>query len=189
MTVADCAGTAVAWGATLDEVKRFIAPARRRAEQRATADAFINGLLSRAERKTGRMLPEEVGQERPYGMQSLLGRSSWSADVLCGLVRRYVVDAPGDADGVLVVDEIGFVKKGDHSVRVARQYSGTAGRVENCQVGVFAAYASRFGHALIDRRSYLPRSWAEDQAQRRRAKVPEDVAAIAHRKSRYKPQL
>ena len=176
MTVADWAGTAVAWGAALDEAKRFIAPAFRRAEQRATAGAFIDGLLSRAERKTGWMLAEEVGHERPYRMQSLLGRSSWSADALCDLVRRYAIDSLGDADGVLVVDETGFVKKGNHSVGVARQYSGTAGRVENCQVGVFAAYASRFGHALIDRRLYLPKSWAEDPERRARAKVPGDVA-------------
>lgn len=175
MTVADWAGTAVAWGAALDEVKRFVAPAFRRVEQRTTAEAFIDGLLSRAERKTGWMLAEEVGHERPYRMQSLLGRSSWSADALCALVRRYVVDSLGDADGVLVIDETGFVKKGNHSVGVARQYSGTAGRVENCQVGVFAAYASRFGHALIDRRLYLPKSWAEDPERRVRAKVPEEV--------------
>lgn len=175
MTVADWAGTVVDWREALDEVKQFIAPAFKRIEQRATADAFLEGLLSRAERKTGWMLAEEAGHERPYRMQSLLGRSSWSADTLCERVRGYVVDALGDGDGVLVVDETGFMKKGSHSVGVARQYSGTAGRVENCQVGVFAAYASRFGHALIDRRLYLPKGWAEDRARRARAKVPEDV--------------
>jgi SRSO17 transposase len=175
MTVADWAGTVVDWREALDEVKQFIAPAFKRIEQRATADAFIEGLLSRAERKTGWMLAEEAGHERPYRMQSLLGRSSWSADTLCERMRGYVVDVLGDGDGVLVVDETGFLKKGGHSVGVARQYSGTAGRVENCQVGVFAAYASRFGHALIDRRLYLPKGWAEDRARRARAKVPEEV--------------
>ena len=175
MTVADWAGTVVDWREALDEAKRVIAPAFRRIEQRATAFAFLDGLLSRAERKTGWMLAEEAGHDRPYRMQSLLGRSAWSADALCARVRRYVVDALGDDDGILVVDETGFLKKGDHSVGVARQYSGTAGRVENCQVGVFAAYASRFGHALVDRRLYLPRGWAEDRDRRAGAKVPEAV--------------
>ncbi|WP_259129890.1 IS701 family transposase [Rhizobium sp. BK661] len=119
---------------------------------------------------------EEAGLDHPYRLQSLLGRSSRSADALCDRVRRYVADALGDADGVLVVDETGFVKKGEHSVGVTRQYSGTAGRVENCQVGVFAAYASRFFHALIDRRLYLPKGWAENQARRVNACVPEDAA-------------
>ena len=95
-------------------------------------------------------------------MQSLLGRSSWDADSLRDLVRDEVIACLGDPSGVLVVDETGFLKKGEHSVGVARQYSGAAGRVENCQVGVFLAYASRLGQALIDRRLYLPEAWAED---------------------------
>ena len=93
-------------------------------------------------------------------MQSLLGRSSWDADVLCDKIREEVLASLGDPRGVLVVDETGFLKKGTHSVGVARQYSGTAGRVENCQVGVFLAYASPLGQALIDRRLYLPEAWA-----------------------------
>ncbi|WOS61810.1 IS701 family transposase [Sinorhizobium fredii] len=176
MAVSDWVGTGLDWPHALADMKQFLAPAFRRVEQRASAGTFIDGVLSRAERKTGWMLAEEAGLDRPYRLQSLLGRSSWSADALCDRVRRYVADALGDADGVLVVDETGFVKKGEHSVGVARQYSGTAGRVENCQVGVFAAYASRFGHALIDRRLYLPKGWAENQARRAKACVPEDVA-------------
>lgn len=176
MAVSDWVGTGLDWRQGLAEMKAFLAPSFRRVEQRASASTFIDGILSRAERKTGWMLAEETGLDRPYRLQSLLGRSSWSADALCDRVRRYVTDALGDADGVLVVDETGFVKKGEHSVGVARQYSGTAGRVENCQVGVFAAYASRFGHALIDRRLYLPKGWAENQARRVKASVPEDVA-------------
>jgi SRSO17 transposase len=176
MTVADWAGTVVGWGAALDDVKQFIAPAFKRLEQRTSAASFLDGLLSRAERKTGWMLAEEVGLDRPYRLQSLLGRSTWSADVLRGLVQDYVMTALGDKDGVLVVDETGFVKKGGHSVGVARQYSGTAGRIENCQVGVFLGYASRYGHALIDRRLYLPQAWAEDRERRRKTSVPEDVA-------------
>jgi SRSO17 transposase len=87
-----------------------------------------------------------------------------------------VIEALGDADGVLVVDETGFIKKGEHSVGVARQYSGTAGRIENCQIGVFLAYASRYGQALIDRRLYLPEAWAQDESKRAKAGVPEEVA-------------
>jgi SRSO17 transposase len=122
------------------------------------------------------MRAEQAGFTGPYRIQSLLGRSSWSADGLRERVRDYAVAALGDPAGVLVVDETGFLKKGTHSVGVARQYSGTAGRVENCQVGVFACYASRWGHALIDRELYLPKAWAEDSARRDRAHVPEAVA-------------
>jgi SRSO17 transposase len=137
--------------------------------------AFIEGLLSGAERKTGWMLAEEAGLGQPYRIQSLLGRSIWSADDLCFRVRSYVLEVLGDPDGVLVVDETGFPKKGDHSAGVGRQYSGTAGRIENCQIGVFAGYASRWGHALLDRRLYLPKDWAGDAARRAKAHVPQDV--------------
>ncbi len=122
------------------------------------------------------MMAEQAGAERPYRMQSLLGRSVWDADGLRDQVREYVVEALGDPEGVLVVDETGFVKKGEHSVGVARQYSGTAGRIENSQIGVFLGYASRHGQALIDRRLYLPQSWTEDRARCAAAKVPEAVA-------------
>jgi SRSO17 transposase len=105
-----------------------------------------------------------------------LGRSRWDAEALRDEVRAYVVEALGCPDGVLVVDETGFLKKGTHSVGVARQYSGTAGRVENCQVGVFLGYASRFGQALIDRRLYLPKDWAGDSARRSEGRVPEEIA-------------
>lgn len=176
MAVADWAGTIVGWRSALDELKAYVAPALGRTETRVSAGAFIDGLLSGAERKTGWMLAEEAGLDRPYRIQSLLGRSAWSADALRELVQDYVMAALGDADGVLVVDETGFLKKGAHSVGVARQYSGTAGRIENSQVGVFLGYASRYGHALIDRRLYLPKSWAEDGERRRKANVPADAA-------------
>jgi SRSO17 transposase len=178
MAVSEWAGTLVEWRAGLKELKVHLAPALGRAETRASGGAFIDGLLSGAERKTGWMLAEEAGLDRPYRIQSLLGRSAWSADALCDRVRDYVVAALGDNDGVLVVDETGFVKKGAHSVGVARQYSGTAGRIENSQVGVFLGYASRYGHALIDRRLYLPQVWAEDGERRRKASVPEDVTFV-----------
>jgi len=176
MTVAAWSGTLVDWRDALDGLKAWIDPALGRAETRASAAAFIDGVLSSAERKTGWMLAEQAGHARPYRMQSLLGRSSWSADALRDHVRDYVVDALGDPAGVLVVDETGFLKKGTHSVGVGRQYSGTAGRIENCQIGVFACYASRWGQALIDRQLYLPRDWAEDPERRGRAHVPEEVA-------------
>lgn len=175
MATADWTGTLIDWRLALDELKASIAPALGRAETRASAGSFIDGLLSGAERKTGWMLAEEAGLDRPYRMQSLLGRSGWSADGLRERLEDYVVTALGDEGGVLVVDETGFLKKGTHSVGVARQYSGTAGRIENCQVGVFLSYASRFGHALIDRRLYLPKTWAEDRERRSKASIPEDV--------------
>lgn len=176
MTVSDWAGCVSDWSHALAGLKEFIAPAFKRSEQIGSAGVFIDGLLSGAERKTGWMLAEEAGLARPYRIQSLLGRSSWSADTLCERVRSYTIEALGDPDGVLVVDETGFQKKGSHSVGVARQYSGTAGRIENCQIGVFASYASRWGHTLIDRRLYLPKSWAHDPDRRAKAHVPEDVA-------------
>jgi len=175
MAVADWTGTLIDWRAALDDLKVCLGPALGRAETRASAGAFIDGLLSGAERKTGWMLAEEAGLNRPFRIQSLLGRSAWSADALRMLVQDYAMTAVGDEDGVLVVDETGFLKKGAHSVGVGRQYSGTAGRIENCQVGVFLGYASRYGHTLIDRRLYLPKAWAEDSERRRKANVPEDV--------------
>lgn len=176
MSVAAWSGSLLAWELELAALKERLAPVLRRRELRETGGAFLDGLLSGIERKTGWQMAEQAGFERPYRMQSLLGRSRWSADGLRDLVRDYVLEALGDADGVLVVDETGFVKKGDQSVGVARQYSGTAGRIENCQVGVFLAYASRFGQALIDRRLYLPEAWAKDEARRAKAHVPEDIA-------------
>ena len=175
MAVSVWTETLVDWRKSLEELKSLVAPAFRRIEQRRTAGVFMDGLLSGVERKTGWMLSEEAGFGKPYRIQSLLGRSSWSADALCDLVRRYALDALCDSTGVLVVDETGFLKKGAHSVGVARQYSGTAGRIENCQIGVFAAYASRWGHTLIDRQFYLPKTWAADPDRRAKAHVPQEV--------------
>ena len=176
MAVSEWAGTLIDWRRRLDELKDYLAPALGRAETRGSASAFIDGLLSGAERKTGWMLAEEAGLERPYRIQSLLGRSVWSADALRERVQDYALATLGDEEGVLIVDETGFLKKGVHSVGVARQYSGTAGRIENSQVGVFVGYASKYGHTLIDRRLYLPKAWAEDMERRGKASVPQDVA-------------
>jgi len=174
--VADWSGSVLAWEEELGRLKARIGGVFARSEVRQTAGAFIDGLLSGVERKTGWLMAEQAGLDRPYRMQSLLGRSSWSADALRDEVRDYVFEALGDPDGVLVIDETGFLKKGAHSVGVARQYSGTAGRIENSQVGVFLAYASRFGQSLIDRRLYLPEKWAGDAERRAKAQVPAEVA-------------
>jgi SRSO17 transposase len=175
MSVAAWSGSLLKWEQELSELKARLAPAFGRAETRASANAFIDGLLSGATRKTGWQLAEQAGLARPYRMQSLIGRGSWNVDVLRDKVRDEVISSLGDPNGVLVVDETGFLKKGTHSVGVARQYSGTAGRIENCQVGVFLAYASPLGQALIDRRLYLPEAWAADSVRRRETHVPENV--------------
>lgn len=175
MSVAEWSGSLLAWEAELAALQARLAPVFGRAEVRQSAGAFIGGLLSGVARKTGWQLAEQAGLSAPYRMQSLLGRSVWDADALRAVVRDEVVASLGDTDGVLVVDETGFLKKGTHSVGVARQYSGTAGRIENCQVGVFLGYASRWGQALIDRRLYLPESWASDAARRQGVQVPAAV--------------
>lgn len=173
--VADWSGSLLAWDAELAALKERIGNVFGRQEVRRSADAFIGGLLVGVERKTAWLIAEEAGLEKPYRIQTLLGRGVWSAEALRDVVRDYVLEALGDDDGVLVVDETGFLKKGEHSVGVARQYSGTAGRIENCQIGVFVAYASRFGQTLIDRRLYLPDAWAKDAARRSKTQVPDDV--------------
>jgi SRSO17 transposase len=175
MSVASWSGSLLAWEQELTGLKARVGRVLHRRELRETGAAFLDGLLSGIERKTGWLMAEQSGAERPYRMQSLLGRSQWDADRLRDEVRDYVVEALGDEDGVLIVDETGFVKKGDRSAGVARQYSGTAGRIENCQVGVFLAYASRCGQALVDRRLYLPESWTKDRARCARASIPETV--------------
>ena len=185
MSVAEWSGSLVEWERELRSWKARLGPVFRRRQLRETGGAFLDGLLSGIERKTGWMMAEQAGLPGPWRMQALLGKSRWDADVLRDEVRAYAVEALGCPDGVLVVDETGFVKKGRHSVGVARQHTGTAGRVENSQVGVFLAYAGRFGQALIDRRLYLPREWAEDGARRTKTQVPEEVAfaakpALAH---------
>jgi len=175
MSVSDWSGSVLEWDRQLCVLKERLGCVFGRRELRETAGAFVDGLLAGVERKTGWLLSEAAGVERPYRMQSLLGRSRWDADRLRDAVRDYAIEALGDPDGVLVVDETGFLKKGEHSVGVARQYSGTAGRIENCQTAVFLSYASRYGHTLIDRRLYLPESWARDAGRRAAAAVPEAV--------------
>lgn len=176
MGIEDWTGSVLRWEEELRRLKARFAPVFGRRELRETGGAFLDGLLSGVSRKTGWMLSEQAGFEHPARIQGLLGRSRWEADALRDAVRDYALEALGDRDGVLVVDETGFLKKGRHSVGVKRQYSGTAGRTENCQVGVFLGYASRWGHTLIDRQLYLPQDWAEDVERRKKACVPEEVA-------------
>lgn len=163
------------WRAGLDALHARIAPRFRRAEVRERAKHYLAGLLSRVDRKNGWQLAEHLGESGPQGVQRLLNAAGWDEDAVRDDLRRYVVEHLGDPDGVLIVDESGFVKKGTKSVGVQRQYSGTAGRRENCQIGVFLSYASPKGRTFLDRDLYLPRDWADDPARRREAGVPEAV--------------
>jgi SRSO17 transposase len=127
-----------------------------------------------AERKNSWQVAEVCGESTPYGFQYLLSRADWDAAAVRDELRRYVIQHLGDSNGVLVLDETGFLKKGAHSAGVARQYSGTAGKVENCQIGVFLSYASALGHALLDRELYVPKEWTDDRARCRQAGIPDE---------------
>jgi SRSO17 transposase len=159
----------------LDQVHERIAGRFARSEPRARVREYVSGLVAGLERKNGWTLAERAGEVSPDGMQRLLRRADWDVDGVRDDVRDYVIEQLGDRGGVLIADETGFVKKGTRSAGVQRQYSGTAGRTENCQVGTFLAYASVHGHALIDRELYLPQSWAGDRDRCRAAGVPDQV--------------
>ncbi len=163
------------WAAELEALCERLAPRFGRVEVRRRASGFLHGLLSGTERKNGWQLAEQAGDTTPDGMQRLLNHARWDADQVRDDLRDYVVEQLGDPGGVLVVDETGFLKKGTKSAGVKRQYSGTAGRIENCQIGVFLAYAGRHGHALIDRELYLPQSWTSDRPRCRAAGIPDRV--------------
>ena len=163
------------WRAGFDELFARIAGRFAQACSRKRARAYLLGLLSRTERKNGWTIAELAGDATPDGMQRLLNFYSWSADEVRDDLRAHVAAAIGDVGGVLIPDETGFLKKGTKSAGVARQYSGTAGRIENCQVGVFLAYAvPGAGRALIDRELYLPRAWTDDRDRCRQAGIPDD---------------
>lgn len=164
------------WAQGLNEVLERIAVRFGRAEPRRRAGAYLRGLLAPVERKNGWQLAEAAGDASPDGVQEFLSRVRWDADAVRDDLQTYVADHLGDPDAVLVLDETGFLKKGTKSAGVQRQYTGTAGRIENAQVGVFLGYAGRHGHALIDRALYLPRSWTDERARCRAARVPDDVA-------------
>ena len=171
------------WHGSWAEIEHRIGPVFRRQDVRARALAYLTGLLSPAERKNSWQLAEICGHTTPYGLQHLLGRARWDAEALRDRLRTYVVEALADPEAVGVLDETGFLKKGTCSAGVARQYSGTAGRVANCQIGVFLGYASRHGHALLDRELYLPKEWTQDHERCRQAGIPD------HRVFATKPVL
>jgi SRSO17 transposase len=161
------------WTLWLTEVERRLMPHFPRREARHRAWAYVRGLLSPVERKNGWQLAEVNGDATPYGVQHLLGRARWDAEAVREDLRAYLVEHLGEPQAVLVLDETGFLKKGQCSAGVARQYSGTAGRIENCQIGVFLAYASSQGHALLDCALYVPQAWTNDRERCERAGLPE----------------
>src|SRR5215210_400419 len=162
------------WAAVLDDVHRRIAGAFVRAEPRARVLAYLRGLLGQLERKNGWTLAEAVGEVSPDGMQRLLRTADWNADAVRDELRNYVVERLGPG-GVLIVDETGFIKKGTRSAGVARQYTGTTGKIDNCQIGVFLGFATPAGRALIDRELYLPKARTDDRDRARAAGVGDEV--------------
>jgi SRSO17 transposase len=163
------------WRVLFDELMSLVAGRFGRVEPRRTAREFVLGLLSPVERKNCWQLAEQAGHGDPQAMQRLLRTAVWDADAVRDDVRGFVAGRLGGAAGVLICDETGFLKKGTGSVGVQRQYSGTAGRIENSQVGVFLSYASPRGRALIDRRVYLPKSWTDDRYRCTAAGIPDEV--------------
>jgi len=171
------------WMAELEDLFAYIGHRFGRREMQERGLDYLIGLLHSIERKNGWQLAEATGHASPYSLQHLLDRAHWEADVVRDDLIDYIVQELGDAEGVLVVDETGFLKKGCHSAGVQRQYSGTAGRIENCQIGVFLAYAGSHGRVLMDRELYLPKDWASTPERRAGAKIPDTLEFAT------KPQL
>jgi len=175
MSTASLETTLALWASSLREVKSRIGPLFTQDRVAASAGLFLDGLLGPERRKTGWMRAEAAGDPGPWRQQAVLGRGRWKADALRDIVREYALETLADTDATLVIDETGFLKQGKASCGVARQYTGSAGKITNCQIGVFAAYVSRHGHALIDRALYLPKAWADDAARRAAAHVPPEI--------------
>jgi SRSO17 transposase len=183
-TPTDAMASTIAGGqAYLADMARRLAPYFARSQSRDRVLAYLRGLLSEVERKNSWQVAEVCGESTPYGFQYLLSRAYWDADAVRDELRTYSMQHLGDPNGVLVLDETGFLKKGRHSAGVARQYSGTVGKVENCQIGVFLSYASPLGQVLLDRELYVPQEWTDDRERCRQAGIPED------RRVATKPQL
>ena len=163
------------WASSLRAVKARMRPLFLQERMAASAGLFLDGLLGGERRKTGWSRAEAAGDPGPWRQQAILGRAQWDADALRDIVRDYALETLADADAVLVIDETGFLKQGKASCGVGRQYTGSAGKITNCQVGVFAAYASRHGHAFVDRALYLPKAWTDDPARMAAAHVPDNV--------------
>src|ERR671926_807361 len=171
------------WASSLRNVKERIRPLFRQERMAASAGLFLDALLGAERRKTGWMRAEAAGDPGPWRQQALLGRAHWDADALRDVVRDYVVETLAAPDAVLVIDETGFLEQGKASCGVSRQYTGSAGKITNCQIGAFMAYASGEGHAFIDRALYLPKAWTDDPARGAAAHVPPDTTFAT------KPQL
>src|SRR4028119_65057 len=164
------------WASSLRDVKERIRPLFLKERMAQSAGLFLDALLGPERRKTGWMRAEAAGDPGPWRQQALLGRAQWEADALRDVVRDYAVETLAAPDAVLVVDETGFLKQGKASCGVGRQYTGSAGKITNCQIGVFAAYVSGKGHAFVDRALYLPKAWSEDPVRRAGAHGPEEAA-------------
>ena len=163
------------WASALRDVKGRMRPLFTLKRVAASAGQFLDGLLSNEPRKTGWMRAEAAGDDGPWRQQAILGRGNWNADALRDIVREYALETLSDPDAVLVIDETGFLKQGKASCGVARQYTGSAGKITNCQIGVFASYVSRHGHAFIDRELYLPKEWTDDRKRLKAAHVPDNI--------------
>ena len=163
------------WASSLRDVKGRIYTLFGQKRVAASAGQFLDGLLGNEPRKTGWMRAEAAGDPGPWRQQAILGRGRWDADALRDIVRDYALETLADKDAVLIIDETGFLKQGKASCGVARQYTGSAGKITNCQIGVFACYVSRHGHAFIDRALYLPKEWTDDRARLKAAHVPKTV--------------
>ena len=171
--IASMEATLELWASSLREIKGRIRPLFTQERVAQSAGLFLDGLLGPERRKTGWMRAEAAGDAGPWRQQAILGRGRWEADALRDVVRDYALEALSDRDAVLVIDETGFLKQGKSSCGVGRQYTGSAGKITNCQIGVFAAYVSQHGHAFIDRALYLPKTWTSDPARMAKAHVPE----------------
>ena len=176
MTGASIETTLELWASSLRDVKARMRGLFTQERVAASANLFLDGLLGDERRKTGWMRAEAAGDPGPWRQQAILGRGKWDAEALRDIVRDYVVENLATNDAVLVIDETGFLKQGKASCGVARQYTGSAGKITSCQIGVFACYVSARGHAFIDRALYLPKSWTSDPARLAAAHVPEAVA-------------
>src|SRR5437764_2073160 len=163
------------WAASLREVKGRMRPLFTQERVAGSAGLFLDGLLGEERRKTGWMRAEAAGDPGPWRQQAILGRGRWDADALRDIVREYAVETLAAPEAVLVIDETGFLKQGHASCGVGRQYTGSAGKITNCQIGVFAAYVSDKGHAFIDRQLYLPKAWTDDPARMTAAHVPAGI--------------
>ena len=163
------------WASSLRDVKGRIGPLFSQKRVAASAGQFLDGLLGNEPRKTGWMRAETAGDPGPWRQQAILGRGRWDAGALRDIVGEYALETLAEEGAVLVIDETGFLKQGKASCGVARQYTGSAGKITNCQIGVFASYVSRHGHAFIDRALYLPKEWTDDPARLKAAHVPSNA--------------